>query len=186
MINTRACEVLGIAHPIVQAGRLHSITLQREGDSPGGIFTIDQDGAVTRSRIDAKVVVALAGRAAEALVHGDEVSDGARADLRSATELIADKVAQLGMGGTLRYHANLGLLLSNDRDFADRVEAELQQHMARALALLAPFRSHLHALAQGLLEARVLSAVEAAGIVEGVALPESDSGRQTVVRIASK
>ena len=148
-----------------EAPILRSVSILPEGSSLGRVRTRERDGPNTLSRGEAKVTMLLAGRAAEMVVHGHDLSDGAASDLQVATDAIVRMHAQLGLYGDLAHHANPERLLSIDPVFAKKVNAILLRLMADALEMLAERRPEIIALADELVARRLLTAAEAEAIV---------------------
>lgn len=149
---------------IPDAPILRSVSLMPIGHIRGNILTSDLPGVMTRSRLEAKVMMVLAGRAAETLVYGGDFSDGATEDLHQATMLMARMHAR-GMGESLVYHQDVESLLLIDGEFRTKVEGELQRLMQSTLKLLEPFEDGLLALADELCSRHVISAAEALEVV---------------------
>ncbi|GCE65475.1 ATP-dependent zinc metalloprotease FtsH [cyanobiont of Ornithocercus magnificus] len=97
-----------IGHALVaalmpRADRVDKVTLLPRGSGVGGFtrFWPDEEvldsGIVTRSYLEARLVVALGGRAAEEVVFGSgEVTQGASSDLQSVTYLAREMVTRFG------------------------------------------------------------------------------------------
>lgn len=150
------------------APHLRSMSLMQGQHHLGHIDASEPPGANTRSRMEAKIMTFLAGRAAENLLYGDDFSDGAAEDLRLSTHLIGRMHAQFGMTGNLVHYENISDLLLRDRDFAKRAEEDLQRLLQEVTDLLGRYQVHLMSLAFELVRRRVLTGPEALQIVEAV------------------
>tara|TARA_R110002124_G_scaffold144122_15_gene309056 strand:- start:2225 stop:4141 length:1917 start_codon:yes stop_codon:yes gene_type:complete len=149
--------------------QLRRLSLLGSDGSHGHVVTAKLPGANTRPAIEGRIMMLLAGRAAEALIHGEnDLSDGAAEDLRMATRLAAMMRAQFGMMGELAHYGSLEQRMLQDAAFAEAIENELRRlndHIAQALA---GCRLHLVALAAELVEKRVLTSGEALRITQAV------------------
>jgi cell division protease FtsH len=135
----------------------------------------------SRTELDARVRVALGGRAAEEVVFG-EVTTGAEGDIAQVTALVRQMVGRWGMSSTIgmvavlpREGANpLGDMTSPrtlellDEEVRRTVDAAYED----VLTLLAAERSRLDALADALLERETLDQIDAYRIAD-LAEPET-------------
>ena len=137
----------------------------------------------SRAELEARVKMALGGRAAEEVVFGDQTT-GAEGDIAQVTTLVRHMVGRWGMSeaigmvavlpsdganpwGELASPRTLELL---DEEVRRTVEADYDE----VLSLLAAERSRLDALAEALLERETLDQIDAyriAGLGEPEALP---------------
>ena len=137
----------------------------------------------SRAELEARVKMALGGRAAEEVVFGDQTT-GAEGDIAQVTTLVRHMVGRWGMSeaigmvavlpsdganpwGELASPRTLELL---DEEVRRTVEADYDE----VVALLAAERSRLDALAEALLERETLDQIDAyriAGLGEPEALP---------------
>lgn len=148
---------------------LRSVSLIDRGGMLGNVLVAEPEGAVTRCRMEARIMMALAGRAAEAIVFGDDPSDGAQADLQMATTLASEMHSHLGMGDSLLHRDHRERLVHDER-FAVLIDDHLKRLLADITAILADFYQHLLALAFELCRCRVISGLEACEIVRSVDL----------------
>ncbi|MCA9679262.1 MAG: ATP-dependent zinc metalloprotease FtsH, partial [Myxococcales bacterium] len=141
---------------------------------------------MTRSELEARLRVALGGRAAEQLVLG-EVSSGAEDDLRQATRLAAKMVAHYGMSealGAVYYpieeeHPFLGRRIATDAGVSDATvhaielasRALLGDAEASAVATLAAHRAELDALIAALLAHETVERDALDGVLAAAAAP---------------
>jgi hypothetical protein len=146
--------------------RLERVSILPTGISGGSTLASVEDSLLTRKQMEARVVMTLAGRAAEDIMLGD-VSAGAALDLRQATEMIAQAHIALGLGGRLSASgAETGYALAFNPALAVTVEAEMQNLYAEAVALIVGARRAIRLVADALLEKRLLSGTEAAGLIK--------------------
>src|SRR5450631_2193155 len=83
---------------------LHKVTIVPRGRALGLAFTLPEDDrvSVTREQIEARLVMAYGGRAAEEIVFGRErVTTGAASDIQTATAIARRYVSQWGLSDTI-------------------------------------------------------------------------------------
>jgi cell division protease FtsH len=128
-----------------------------------------------------RLVVGMGGRVAEELVFGD-VTNGARGDIKQATQLSRKMVCEWGMSeklGMVEYGDNddyvfLGREISRSRDYsedtAQKIDAEVKdlctQAYDRAKALITQHRDKLDSIAKALLEFETLDGSHVREIIE--------------------
>ena len=137
----------------------------------------------SRAELEARVKMALGGRAAEELVFGDQTT-GAEGDIAQVTALVRHMVGRWGMSPTIGMVAVLPSdggnpwgELASPRTL-ELLDEEVRRTVETAyddvVALLAAERSRLDALAEALLERETLDQIDAyriAGLAEPEALP---------------
>jgi cell division protease FtsH len=132
------------------------VTARPRGRAAGLALFGQADQALMAPRhVRARLIVAMAGRAAE-LLHDGSISSGAAQDLAAANELARTAVERLG------FSELVGSLVSSPHDmpFAEETRARMDAEVGRlvreaqeeALALLTPHRATLDRLAVALLE----------------------------------
>lgn len=145
-----------------------------------------------RSYLMTRIVVSLAGRAAEKVTFG-EYSTGAEQDLKQASELAEKMVCQWGMSekvGPMTFdrgeeHPFLGRKLATSKTFSEQMTWIIDQEIEkivkgaeeRADRLVADHQEALNNLAEALLEEEVLegASVDAILISAGISLPVEPS-----------
>jgi cell division protease FtsH len=153
-----------------------SVSIVPRGQA-GGVtwFPGHDDMFLSRRQATAQLAVAMAGRAAEELLLGDDFTQGAAQDFRAATDLARRMVTEYGMGSmgpgfVLPEETHIGVL-------AERVHASVQTLLEEALAcarnLLSPGRDVLEAVADRLLEDET---VDGAALLELAGRSPSGSG----------
>lgn len=161
---------------------LHSISTLPARSTKGRVSLVDPDGATTRTRLRSKVMVLLAGRAAEEIVLGEDPSDGASGDLFQATRLVARMHAQWGMANSLLHHRDVDHLLVVDGDFARAIDADLRDLFTATSELLEEHKAELEALADALRQRRVLAAEEAAMVVQSCSVTRPTAATARIPR----
>ena len=179
-----------VAARVEHADPVHRVTiLPRSMGTLGATLQLptEERYLMTRAELDDRLVVLLAGRAAERIACGD-VSTGAESDLAQATELARLMVTRYGMsdrvgpravgrGETLGEFG--GLPWSVDRTCSERVAVAvdasiadaLRQAEARATALLTHDRAALDAVAAALVDRETLHGDELVALLAGATLP---------------
>lgn len=165
-------------------------TIVPRGRSLGVMVSMPDDDRRNYSKryIEARLLVALGGRAAEQVIF-KEPTTGAESDLRTVTDMARRMVAQWGMSdaiGTLNFGDHdrqpfLGYSLAQDRSYSEETAAKIDAEVRRivdaayekTIRLLADNREKLEALAEALLTHEILSRDEVFTVI-GVAQPESE------------
>jgi len=137
----------------------------------------------TRAELEARVKMALGGRAAEELVFGDQTT-GAEGDIDQVTRLVRHMVGRWGMNDTIgmvavipRDAGNPWGDLTSPRTLElvdEEVRRTVEVAYEETMALLVAERPRLDALANALLEQETLDQIDAyrvAGLAEPEALP---------------
>ena len=126
----------------------------------GGWTDIKVSPVSTREAIERRVMVLLAGRAAN-VAFGSLPDTGALSDLSEATRLLGAARTAFGLGDALVVRARpddvLGLV-ARDRGLADAIEADLQRLMKRTELLVGSNRRGIEKLAELLIDNRVIDA----------------------------
>jgi cell division protease FtsH len=169
---------------------LHKVTIVPRGRTLGVAYTLPEDDrvSVTREQLEARLVMAYGGRAAEELVFGTEkVTVGAASDIQFATQLARRYVSQWGLSdaigpilvGDNETEVFLGRELASRRQVSERtaeqVDAEvkrvIEQAFARAKQVLTENRALLDRIAAALLERETLSREDFEILAKGGELP---------------
>lgn len=124
----------------------------------------DFDDLPTRKIVEATVVVALCGRAAEQCFFREaSVGSGGddKSDLAMATHLIASLHTSAGLGGTIVYTSDHDAALQavrRDQNLRRRVNRQLNKLQKRARRVVERYRDSINEIAEALAAARYLSA----------------------------
>lgn len=146
--------------------KVTGITIQSAGSIAGATNIHLPSTAPDRAGLERQVIALLAGRAADKLL-GDGPDSGATSDLREATRLLAATHACFGLGDSLAVRGpsdQAELLIREDRSLARLVEADLRRCMQAAERLVAGREADVLAVAEALVERRVLSEDEVASL----------------------
>lgn len=154
-------------------GTLEWVSLMgRKGAGGAAAFLHKVTPFAVRSDYDGRILMMLAGRAAEEIVLGEPSQGsggGPDSDLAHATEMIAKVIGSYGLGDLLGYRGSpneVAKTLPDDPDLRLRVEEELQRYYAEALDLLAAQREQLDLLTAELLKRRFLTAEEVHSLLD--------------------
>ena len=169
---------------------LHKVTIVPRGRALGLAFTLPEDDrvSVTREQLEARLVMAFGGRAAEELVFGrDRVTTGAASDIQQATGIARRYVSQWGLSdaigpvlvGDNEQEVFLGQQLTSRRQVSERtaqqvddeVSRVIQEAYARAREVLIANRALLDAIAANLLERETLTREDFVVLIAGGTLP---------------
>jgi len=169
---------------------LHKVTIVPRGRALGIAFTLPEDDrvSVTREQLEARLVMAYGGRAAEEIVFGrNRVTTGAASDIQQATNIARRYVTQWGLSETVgpilvgdnEQELFLGREIQSRREVSEQtaqiVDGEVKrvafEAHARAVSVLTEHRPLLDAVANGLLERETLTRDDILLLKEGQPLP---------------
>jgi cell division protease FtsH len=169
---------------------LHKVTIVPRGRTLGVAWTLPEDDrvSVTREQLEANLVKAYGGRAAEELVFGrDRVTTGAASDIQQATGLARRYVSQWGLSdeigpilvGDNEQELFLGREIQTRREVSERtaqlVDSEvtrvIKEAYARATVVLQENMDLLHRVAAALLDRETLTGDDVAALSRGEMLP---------------
>ncbi|MCC6241564.1 MAG: ATP-dependent zinc metalloprotease FtsH [Gemmatimonadaceae bacterium] len=169
---------------------LHKVTIVPRGRALGIAFTLPEDDrvSVTREQLEARLVMAYGGRAAEEIVFGhNRVTTGAASDIQQATSIARRYVTQWGLSDTIgpilvgdnEQELFLGREIQSRREVSEQtaqlVDAEVKRVVmeahARAVAVLTENRSLLDIVATQLLERETLTRDDILLLKAGKELP---------------
>ena len=179
-----------VGHVLPNSDPVHKITIIPRGQTGGVTWFLPPEDRCYTSILEYKDILARAmgGRASEEIIYGkNNVTTGAGADLRMATNIAKEMITEEGMGDELRdqvFHEDEGSMLfdqiTHDRPYSDataekidkNIQELLQEAIKRALAVLEANRSSLDKLAKILLEKETLEEDEIKEILVDTVLPE--------------
>ncbi|MDP1860185.1 MAG: ATP-dependent zinc metalloprotease FtsH [Gemmatimonadaceae bacterium] len=169
---------------------LHKVTIVPRGRALGLAFTLPEDDrvSVTREQLEARLVMAYGGRAAEEIVFGRErVTTGAASDIQQATAIARRYVTQWGLSdaigpilvGDIEQEVFLGQQLTSRREVSEKtaqlVDSEVKKVIddafGRAVQTLTEHRELLNAVAANLLERETLNRDDFEHLLRGEQLP---------------
>jgi cell division protease FtsH len=191
-----------VGHMLPHSDPVRKITIIPRGMSGGStLFVPDEDLAyISRSRLKAQIVMALAGRAAEEIVF-DEITTGASSDLERVTKLARAMVTRFGMSeklGPMMFGQKeemifLGREISEQRDYSEAVAEEIDTEVRgivgwaydEARRIIHENRERLEVVAQRLLEVETIEETEFLSLM-GAAKAPRPALNQTSNTAASK
>ncbi len=187
---------------------LHKVTIIPRGPSLGSTMWLPTEDKYTsrKNELLDRLVVVMGGRVAEEIIFGD-VTNGARGDIKQATQLARKMVCEWGMSeklGMVEYgnhddYVFLGREISRSRDYSESTAQAIDSEVKRlcteaydkARDLIVKHRDKLETIARGLLEFETLDGVHVREIMEHgrmlnppqppqpSASPTADSGEST-------
>ncbi|MBO4390538.1 MAG: ATP-dependent zinc metalloprotease FtsH [Lachnospiraceae bacterium] len=133
-------------HLLPDVGPVHTVSIIPTGSSAAG-YTMPLPGKdemfITRSKMMQEIVVSLGGRVAEELIFGaDEITTGASADIKQATEYAREMVTEYGMSSTLgmiHYGGDdsgdvfIGRDLARTRSYSEDVASKIDAEIKRII-----------------------------------------------------
>ena len=166
-----------MAHLMGSAMELQKVTIVARGDALGYAFYLPEEDRYlhTKEELIDRMIVALAGRAAEEVVFG-RVTNGAANDLEKVTEIARAMVFEWGMADSVSsrtMRADNYALSEETKRLRDSEQARLTDSAyTDAVRLLHKHRAPLDRLASALLEKETLVREEVMEVLAGVE-PES-------------
>jgi cell division protease FtsH len=142
-------------------------------------MTPDDERPSTRRHVLDRMAVAMAGRAAERLVYGEDGFSvaGAGSDVRQATAIALQAVGEWGLG-SLTAQVDLANWRPDPRadELAQQVDQFVKEAEQRAADVLEQHRRGFDALVERLLEVETLSGEEIVAVMEAGVTPQASSG----------
>ncbi len=131
-----------VAHLLPDADPVTKVTIIARGSAGGYTKTLPEEDRylVTRNQLEARLAMAMGGRAAEEIVF-DEVTTGAGNDLEQATNIARTMITRYGMSETLGPRTFgkreelvfLGREISEQRDYSDSVAEAIDDEVHRLI-----------------------------------------------------
>ncbi len=181
---------------------IHKVTIIPRGRALGVTAFRVNDDMHSRSRewYEARIAMAMGGRAAELMIFGNYTS-GAQGDIKTVTHLARQMVCELGMSeklGPINYASGdgevfLGRDFATHRDISEAtselIDKEVRQivddGMRRAQETLREHIDVLHQMAALLLERETLDGDEIDAVIRGEELPTIEVKKMLQARLAS-
>ena len=182
---------------------VHKVTIIPRGRALGVTHFLPDDDKHSRARewFEAKIAMALGGRAAELIVFGN-LTSGAQGDIKMVTSMARQMVCELGMSdklGPVNYAQGDGEVFLG-RDFATHkdisestaeiidkeVRTIIDTGMEMAMKVLREHDELLHRMSELLIERETLDAEEIETIVKGEELPPLEVKKMLQARLASE
>jgi cell division protease FtsH len=159
---------------------IHKATIVPHGGALGMVVRLPENDriSVSRKKLEADLVVAMAGRAAEEIVFGaDAVTAGASGDIEQATRLVRKMITEWGMDEEIglvravetdhRTGEPLPLGEETRRAIDRRVKEKIARSYEEAKAMLLARRDLLDALSHALLERETIAGHEIMAMIHG-------------------
>jgi cell division protease FtsH len=162
-----------MAHLMGAAMELQKVTIVSRGEALGYAFYLPEEDRYlhTKEELIDRMIVALAGRAAEEVVFG-RVTNGAANDLEKVTEIARSMVFEWGMADSVSsrtLRADNYALSETTKSLRDQEQASLTDSAyAEAVRLLQKHRAPLDKLATALLEKETLLRDEVVALLADV------------------
>ncbi len=177
-----------VAHVLPDADPVAKVTIIARGQAGGYTKTVPEEdrNLITSDQLEARLAMAMGGRAAEELVFG-EVTTGASNDLEQATNIARTMVTRFGMSKKLGPRTFgkrdelvfLGREISEQRDYSDSVAEQIDDEVQSliggaydtAMRLLKEYRPNLDRVSEYLLENETIEGENFADIFESPPAP---------------
>ena len=127
-----------VAHMLPNADPVAKVTIVARGQAGGFTKTVPEEdrNLVTRNQLEARLAMAMGGRAAEELVF-DQFTTGASNDLEQATNIARQMITRFGMSkklgprtfGKREEMVFLGREISEQRDYSDNVAEQIDDEV---------------------------------------------------------
>jgi cell division protease FtsH len=142
----------------------HKVTILSRGGTLGVSWSLPKDDhtSFSKEELFAKIVVSMAGRAAESIVF-NKVCIGAYSDFQNATKIATDMVKSFGMGkvtGMVSYVNYKNISEQTQREIDLEIQKIVQSAYDKSFQLLTDNLDVLNKVAKALLERETLSAQE--------------------------
>ena len=177
-----------VAHILPDADPVAKVTIIARGQAGGYTKTVPEEdrNLVTSDQLEARLAMAMGGRAAEELIFG-EVTTGASNDLEQATNIARTMVTRFGMSKKLGPRTFgrrdelvfLGREISEQRDYSDSIAEQIDDEVQSliggaydtAMRLLKEYKPNLERISEYLLENETIEGENFADIFDTPAAP---------------
>ncbi len=177
-----------VAHVLPDADPVAKVTIVARGQVGGYTKTVPEEdrNLVTNNQLEARLAMAMGGRAAEELVFG-EITTGASNDLEQATNIARTMVTRFGMSkklgprtfGKRNGMVFLGREISEQRDYSDSVAEQIDDEVQSliggaydtAMRILKEYKPNLDRVSEYLLENETIEGENFADIFDNPPAP---------------
>ena len=177
-----------VAHVLPDADPVAKVTIVARGQTGGYTKTMPEEdrNLVTSNQLEARLAMAMGGRAAEELIFG-EVTTGASNDLEQATNIARTMVTRFGMSkklgprtfGKREELVFLGREISEQRDYSDSVAEQIDDEVHSliggaydtAMRILKEYKPNLDRVSEYLLENETIEGENFADIFDNPPAP---------------
>ncbi len=192
-----------VGHFMPRGDTLHKVTVIPRGRALGVTHFLPDDDKHSRPMewFEARIAMALGGRAAELLVFKN-LTTGAQGDIQTVTQLARMMVCELGMSeklGPINYAQSdgevfLGRDFSTHKDISEstaeiidqEVRAIVDAGMEKAMSILREHEGILHRMSEILVERETLDAEEIQAVIRGEELPPVEVKKMLQARLATE
>lgn len=158
------------AHLQPAADRPHKVSIVPRGSTGGAShFTPSETAFMTRNRALASLRAMMGGRAAEALLLGEDITSGAAHDLASASKLARQMVTNYGMGslGPIFVSSDMPISPATARAIEEDVARLIDDALSDAREMVTDHRDTLERLVATLLEEETLDSDRIVEVLSG-------------------
>ena len=177
-----------VAHVLPDADPVAKVSIVARGQAGGYTKTVPEEdrNLVTNDQLEARLAMAMGGRAAEELVFG-EITTGASNDLEQATNIARTMVTRFGMSkklgprtfGKRNGMVFLGREISEQRDYSDSVAEQIDDEVQSliggaydtAMRILKEYKPNLDRVSEYLLENETIEGENFADIFDNPPTP---------------
>ncbi len=177
-----------VAHMLPNADPVAKVTIVARGQAGGFTKTVPEEdrNLVTRRQLEARLAMAMGGRAAEELVF-DQFTTGASNDLEQATNIARQMITRFGMSkklgprtfGKREEMVFLGREISEQRDYSDNVAEQIDDEVrslienayGTAMRILKENKAKLDHISNYLIENETIEEEDVPGIFDGPPAP---------------
>ena len=178
-----------VAHMLPNADPVAKVTIVARGQAGGFTKTVPEEdrNLVTRNQLEARLAMAMGGRAAEELIF-DQFTTGASNDLEQATNIARQMITRFGMSkklgprtfGKREEMVFLGREISEQRDYSDNVAEQIDDEVrslienayGTAMRILKENKAKLDHISNYLIENETIEEEDVPGIFDDPATPE--------------
>lgn len=139
---------------------VHTATIVPHGRALGMVVSLPERDrvSITLAKLQDDLVVAMAGRAAEAVVFGDDmITSGAESDIQFATERATAMVTRWGFSGAVGMVRISDSHAANDQSVKNEIRDVVRKAYDRARSLIGDNRAALDRIAEALLDQETIS-----------------------------
>ena len=177
-----------VAHMLPNADPVAKVTIVARGQAGGFTKTVPEEdrNLVTRRQLEARLAMAMGGRAAEELVF-DQFTTGASNDLEQATSIARQMITRFGMSkklgprtfGRREEMVFLGREISEQRDYSDNVAEQIDDEVhslvdnaySTAMRILKENKRRLDHISEYLIEYETIEEEDVPSLFDGPPAP---------------
>ena len=177
-----------VAHMLPNADPVAKVTIVARGQAGGFTKTVPEEdrNLVTRNQLEARLAMAMGGRAAEELIF-DQFTTGASNDLEQATNIARQMITRFGMSkklgprtfGKREEMVFLGREISEQRDYSDNVAEQIDDEVrslienayGTAMRILKENKAKLDHISNYLIENETIEEEDVPSIFDGPPAP---------------